>query len=96
MLLQVLGLASGVCLALGPEFPEVAHRGPNLNWSGRGGRSISPLGELLTLVLTFCPFVWCLCVCVCVCALPCMLVLGHYVSLLHSVGTSHLKGHTLM
>ena len=26
--------ASGVCLALGPEFPEVARRGPSLNWSG--------------------------------------------------------------
>ena len=54
MLLRVLGLASGVCLALGPVFPEVAHRGPSLNWSGGGG-GISPLGELLTFVL--CPFV---------------------------------------
>ena len=34
MLLRVLGPASGVCLTLGPEFPEVAHRGPSLNWSG--------------------------------------------------------------
>ena len=34
MLLQVLGPASGVCLALGPVFPEVVHRGPSLNWSG--------------------------------------------------------------
>ena len=34
VLLRVLGLASGVCLALGPEFPEVAHRGPHLIWSG--------------------------------------------------------------
>ena len=34
MLLRVLGLASGVCLALGPEIPEVAHRGPSLDWSG--------------------------------------------------------------
>ena len=47
MLLRVLGPASGVCLALGPVFPEVAHRGPSLNWSGGG---ISPLGELLTFV----------------------------------------------
>ena len=37
VLLQVLGLASGVCLALDPEFPEVVHRGPSLNWSGGGG-----------------------------------------------------------
>ena len=29
----VLGPPSGVCLALGPVFPEVAHRGPSLNWS---------------------------------------------------------------
>ena len=56
MLLRVLGLASGVCLALGPVFLEVAHRGPSLNWSGGG---ISPLGELLT-------FVRFVCVCVCV------------------------------
>ena len=55
VLLRVLGLASGVCLALGPEFPEIAHRGPSLNWSGGG---ISPLGELLTVVV-------CLFVCVC-------------------------------
>ena len=34
VLLQVLGPASGVCLALGPVFPQVAHRGPSLNWSG--------------------------------------------------------------
>ena len=59
VLLRVLGLASGVCRALGPEFPEVAHRGPSLNWSGEG---ISPLGELLTFVL--CP---CMCVCICAC-----------------------------
>ena len=37
MLLRVLDLASGVCLALDPEFPEVVHRGPSLNWSGGGG-----------------------------------------------------------
>ena len=30
MLLRVLGPAPGVCLALGPVFPEVAHRGPSL------------------------------------------------------------------
>ena len=47
MLLRVLGPASGVCLALGPVFPEVAHRGPSLNWSWGG---ISPLGELLTFL----------------------------------------------
>ena len=41
MLLQVLGPASRVCLALGPVFPEVVHRGPNLNWSGGGGISSS-------------------------------------------------------
>ena len=51
----MLGPASGVCLALGPVFLEVAHRGPSLNWS-RGG--ISPLGELLTFVLlSFCGWV---------------------------------------
>ena len=39
MLLRVLGPAPGVCLALGPVFPEVAHRGPSLIWSGGGGIS---------------------------------------------------------
>ena len=34
MLLRVLGPAPGVYLVLGPVFPEVAHRGPSLNWSG--------------------------------------------------------------
>ena len=37
MLLRVLGPAPGVCLALGPVFPEVAHRSPSLIWSGGGG-----------------------------------------------------------
>ena len=41
MLLRVLGQPSGVSLVLGPEFPEVAHRSPSLNWSGGGGRGIS-------------------------------------------------------
>ena len=44
MLLRVLGLAPGVCLALGPVFPEVAHRGPSLIWSG----GAYPVRELLT------------------------------------------------
>ena len=64
MLLRVLGPASGVCLALGPVFPEVAHRGPSHNWSGGG---ISPLGELLMFALLSCLCV-CVCVHVCVCA----------------------------
>ena len=60
MLLRVLGPASGVCLALGPVFPEVAHRGPSLNWSGGG------IGELLMFVLlSFCVCVCVSCVCVC-------------------------------
>ena len=46
----VLGPASGVCLALGPEFPEVAHRTPSLNWSG----GAYPIREVLTsFVLLF-------------------------------------------
>ena len=57
MLLRVLGPASGVCLALGPVFPEIVHRGPSLNWSGGGGGGISPLGELLTFVLCLCVYV---------------------------------------
>ena len=44
MLLRVLGQPSGVSLALGSEFPEVAHRSPSLNWSGGGGRGISQVG----------------------------------------------------
>ena len=67
-----LGLASGFCLALGPEFPEVAHRGPSLNWSG----GVYPIRELLTsFVLCVCVRVnggvWCVyvwsCACVCTC-----------------------------
>ena len=57
MLLQVLGPTSEVCLVLGPEFPEVVHRGPSLNWSGGGGGQY-PIRELLT------SFVLCVCVCV--------------------------------
>ena len=34
MLLRVLDSASGVCLVLGPKFPEVVHRGPSFNLSG--------------------------------------------------------------
>ena len=71
MLLRVLGPAPGVCLALGPVFPEVAHRGPSLNWSG----GAYPVRELLTsCVLCVCVCLWvracvhvCVCVCVCVC-----------------------------
>ena len=37
VLLQVLGLAPGVCLVLGPVFPEVVHRVPAL--IGLGGIS---------------------------------------------------------
>ena len=44
MLLRVLGPAPGVCLALGPVFPEVAHRGSSLVWSG----GAYPVRELLT------------------------------------------------
>ena len=55
MLLRVLGLASGVCLALGPEFPEVAHRGPSI--VGLGGRI--PIRGVSYIVVV--------CVCVCVC-----------------------------
>ena len=55
MLLRVLGPASGVCLALGPVFPEVAHRGPSLIWSG---------GAPYVLFVCLCV---CVCVCVCVC-----------------------------
>ena len=76
MLLQVLGPASGVCLALGSVFPEVAHRGPSLNWSGGGGGGggISPLGSSLHLSLVcvcvhrcVCVYVRCVCVYLCVC-----------------------------
>ena len=52
MLMRVLGPASGVCLALGLVFLEVAHWGPSLIWSGGGG--MSPLGELLMFVLCPC------------------------------------------
>ena len=54
MLLRVLGPASGVCLALGPVFPEIAHKGPSLNWSG---------GDI---PIRGAPYVFCLFVCVCV------------------------------
>ena len=57
---SALGPASGVCLALGPVFPEVVHRGPSLNWSGG---HIPIRGA--PYVLSFCV---CVCVCVCVCA----------------------------
>ena len=67
MLLRVLGPAPGVCLALGPVFPEVAHRGPSLIWSGEA----YPIRELLTplsfVLVCVCVHV-CVCVCVCVCA----------------------------
>ena len=59
MLLQVLGPAPGVCLALGPMFPEVAHRGPSLIWSGGWG-GISRKGALLTSFVLLPSFV---CVC---------------------------------
>ena len=51
MLLRVLGPAPGVCLALGPVFPEVAHRGPSLIWSG----GAYPVRELLTPLSFVCP-----------------------------------------
>ena len=51
MLLRVLGPPSGLCIALArPEFPEVAHSGPSLNWSG----GAHPIRELLIR-----PFVLC-------------------------------------
>ena len=33
-IVSALASGLGVCLALGPVFPEVAHKGPSLNWSG--------------------------------------------------------------
>ena len=45
MLLRVLGPAPGVYLVLSPVVPEVAHRGPSLNWSG----GHIPLGSSLRL-----------------------------------------------
>ena len=63
MLLRVLGPAPGVCLVLGPVFPEVAHRGPSLIWSG----GAYPIRELLT-PLFFVLVCACVHVCVCVCA----------------------------
>ena len=55
MLLRVLGPAPGVCLALGPVFPEVAHRGPSLIWSG----GAYPVRELLTsFVLLSFVYLW--------------------------------------
>ena len=67
MLLRVLGLASGICLALGPEFPEVAHRSPSLNWSGGGGHI--PIRGAPYIYNFVC--VMCVCVCVCVCVFMC-------------------------
>ena len=43
---------------LGSEFPEVAHRGPSLNWSG-GGHILRGAPYVLCQ-----PFVLCVCVCV--------------------------------
>ena len=88
MLLQVLGPASGICLAIAiaPEFPEVIYMGHSLNWEvGRGGAY--PIRKLLTsFVLLFvhayvggcvCVDVWAwMCVrgCVCLCVWVCMWV----------------------
>ena len=81
-----LGLASGFCLALGPEFPEVAHRGPSLNWSG----GVYPIRELLTsFVLCVCVRVnggvWCVYVwsCVCVHVGMCMLCVCFVATILY-------------
>ena len=59
MLLRVLGPASKVCLALGPVFPEVTHRGPSLNWPGGGGGHILIRGAPY-VCLSFCIYV-CMC-----------------------------------
>ena len=60
MLLRVLGPAPGVCLALGPVFPEVAHRGPSLIWSGGGGGGgISRKGAPLHTFVLCLSFVLC-------------------------------------
>ena len=61
----MLGLPSGVCLPLGPEFPEIVHRGPSLGGGGGGGGAYSIREVLMSFVLRH--FVFrCVCVCVCV------------------------------
>ena len=74
MLLRVLGPAPGVCLALGPVFPEVAHRGPSLMWSGGG---ISRKGAPYILCPLFCPWFCPLCVFMCVCESVCVYLCYH-------------------
>ena len=78
MLLRVLGPASGVYLALGLVFPEVAHRGPSLNWSGgghipiRGAPYVCPCACVCVHVRVCVHVHMCVRACVCVCVHACV------------------------